>query len=273
MIPVETSYFNFVDIGIIGICFIFVLLGYIRGLTKEFLSICSWGLATTISFIGVHHVSGLFENLIKISIIRYGVSFILLFVITLMFFLLLTSIAADKVAQTKLKDANKALGGIFGIIKAFIIVLSIMVVTIVFAPCGSVMDTVNASKIGPYIKSIALDCCVAMKGYFKSDDFKEICKYFDKDLPTIRAVDPAEEMKKLAVPQISKTVYNKDEHTSQSAKNAQEREDGYNSRRDKFIRRQMAIGQNEGHRKEDVHAQKPLKNKITAEALNNLVNE
>ena len=264
MIPVETSYFNLVDCGIIGVCLLFVAFGYVRGITKEVLSLCSWSIATVISFAGTNYVSTLFDDMIKIPIIRQAVSFILLFVVSLMFFLLLTAMAAEKVAQTRFCDANKALGGIFGIIKAFIIVLVAMIITLVFAPKGSVMDSVNASKIGPYIKDVAIDCCVSLKTYLKSEDFRELCRYFDKDVPTIEPANQTEEMKKLAVPQISQAVYDKEAE--------------YNKRREKFIRRQTALGQApvQTQKEETAPANEPEKKakpKITKETLNKLAQE
>lgn len=265
MIPIETSYFNFVDCCIIGICLLFVIFGYLRGLTKEFLSICSWGLAFIISFFGVHYVSSLFDDLIKLAIVRYAVAFILLFVVTLTFFLLLASILSDKVAQTRFCDANKALGGIFGIVKGFVIALCITIGIIVFTPQGHVMQSINSSKIGPYVKDIAIECCVSLKDYLKSDEFRNICKYFDKELPPIQASDSAEEMKKLAIPQVSKIVYNREDNAAKMNKKEDVKEAEYNKRRDKYIRRQAAIGQK---KKDD----KTQHNKITAETLNRLVN-
>lgn len=245
MIPVEPSYFNYIDAAIILTIAIFVLFGYTKGFVKEFLGLISWCVSFCISWLLCPYVANLFKNLIKLSPLRTGIAFVFAFVVTLMLFLLITTILSDKISESRLNSANKSIGGMFGFVKAFAVLLIICIITMVFSPKGSFMQSINESKLGSFVKDYAIDACDAMKAFLRSDDFQRLASCFgrggtidENDRP-----DSSKEAKQLAEPKISKVIYQKD-------KNAQ-KEEGYNARRDAFIRKQAAIGPN--------HTEKPAK--------------
>lgn len=247
MIPAEISYFNWVDIAIIFLMLIFVFFGYIRGLIKEVFGLVSWGLAFILSWFSCNYVGELFKDLIKIQDIRIGVGFILVFVVSLTFFLLTTALISDKVNEGKLRDANKAIGGVFGFIKAFVVVLAICMVTIIFASKGKFDQSLDKSKFGPHMKEYAMESCAALKKYLKSEQFRQLSSYLTHGSIVDEFVkkDPNKEMKKLAEPKISEAVFLK--HA----------EEAYQARREKYLRQQAAIGpENEAIEAEKVVAKK-----------------
>ena len=251
MIPVEISYFNWVDIAIIFLMLIFVFFGYFRGFIKEVFGLISWGLAFILSWFSCNYVGGLFKDLIKIQDIRIGLGFILVFVVSLTLFLLTTALISEKVNEGKLRAANKAIGGVFGFIKAFVVVLAICMVTIIFASKGNFDKALDKSKFGPHMKEYAIESCAALKKYLKSEQFKQLSSYLAHGdiVNDFVKKDPSKDVKKLAEPKISEAVFLK--HA----------EEAYNARREKFLRQQAAIGpENEEVEPKEVPAVKDEKN-------------
>lgn len=234
MIPAEVSYFNWVDILAIALTLIFVIFGYIRGFVKEFLSLFSWGASVAASLFLYPYVSDLFINLIRVPIVRLAVGFILTFVVTLMLFLVSTSMISEKVAQTCFNDINKAIGGVFGIVKSCVVLICLCLLIIVFAPQGECMNAINRAKIGVLFKDISINVCSSIKEICRSPQFK---KFFDSYGAgfTKKKFDAEKVAKDLSIPKISKIVYQKGDP-------AETKEQMRKEYREDFIRKQAVIG-------------------------------
>lgn len=234
MIPAEVSYFNWVDILAIVLTLIFVIFGYIRGFVKEFLSLFSWGTSVTASLFLYPYVSDLFINLIRVPIVRSAVGFILTFVVILMLFLVSTSMISEKVAQTCFSDINKAIGGVFGIVKSCVVLICLCLLVIVFAPQGECMNAINNAKIGVIFKETAINVCSSIKELCHSPQFKEFFDSYGASF-TNKKFDAEKVAKDLSIPKISKIVYQKDD----PAKTKEQMRKEY---REDFMRKQAVIG-------------------------------
>lgn len=232
MIPAQVSYFNYVDISIIVIMFLFVLFGYVRGLVKEICSLFSWTFTSIAAMYTCRYVADLFKELIKVDVIRSVVGYVISFVVILMLLLMITSIISEKVAQSKFCNVDKAIGGMFGIIKSFIIILFIVCIAVIFAPKSALITGIDNSKIGPYVKDIAIDVCNDLKTFLKSQEFKAMYEHMNNNLTTPKKTNAAADVKQLAIPKISKIVYEKkDKEVIQKM-------------RDDYLRKNAAIGPN-----------------------------
>ena len=211
MIPPEIQYFNCFDIFALLITCAFMFFGYIRGLVKEVLSLVSWGVSFFITYLLYSYANDILTPYVSQPIVRKFLSVLLPFVLSITFFLLLTSIISEKVAETKFKSVNKPLGGIFGFLKAAIILCIAFFMLIVFDK-NETFKVMHNAKISSIFKDISFD---ALK-YIKEN--KNDLQLFFEDLfgkmPVIQSEKSKEEEALfLANPSISETVYKKNGKT------------------------------------------------------------
>ncbi len=118
--------FDFALIGILGAS---SLLGVIRGLIKELLSLVAFGLAFLAAIWwgpGLSDVSLL--NWVRHDYLRLGISYALLFVLTLLAVGLLNMAMAAMIRSTGLSPADRGLGGLFGLVRGVLLVLVLVVI-------------------------------------------------------------------------------------------------------------------------------------------------
>lgn len=114
------------DYLVIAIVVISAILGLIRGLVKEILSLCAYVAA----FIGAiwwgPRLSTLISGLIENPLLRTAVSYLLVFVAVLLLVGLLNMTLAALISKTGLTPADHGLGGIFGFLRGVVIVLALV---------------------------------------------------------------------------------------------------------------------------------------------------
>lgn len=118
--------FDFALIGILGAS---TLLGVIRGLIKELLSLVAFGLAFLAAIWwgpGLSDVSLL--GWVRHDYLRLGISYALLFVLTLLAVGLLNMAMAAMIRSTGLSPADRGLGGLFGLVRGVLLVLVLVII-------------------------------------------------------------------------------------------------------------------------------------------------
>lgn len=139
--------YNWVDYIILGVFFFSILAGLMRGIVKEVLSILTWVAAFIIASLFAGRLAELFthsnsgQSIISgassaagvnaeqsISIVSLGLSFVCLFLVTLIIGSLFTNVISRAVDSAGIGIANRLFGAIFGIFRGFLINLLIVFV-------------------------------------------------------------------------------------------------------------------------------------------------
>lgn len=114
------------DYLVLGIVIISGLLGLLRGLVKEILSLCAYVAA----FIGAvwwgPRVSDWLDPVIDNPLLRTGLSYLAVFLVVLLLVGLLNITLATLVNKTGLTPADHGLGGLFGVLRGSLIVLGLV---------------------------------------------------------------------------------------------------------------------------------------------------
>jgi membrane protein required for colicin V production len=120
--------FNWIDVTITGVIVVSILISLIRGFIREALSLIIWGLALYVSLKFAHPFSTLFSGHINNDSIRVGVSFVCLFVLTLMGGALLSYVLSLLVEKTGLSGSDRLMGMIFGFLRGVLVVAVLLLI-------------------------------------------------------------------------------------------------------------------------------------------------
>ncbi len=116
--------FDFGVLGIIGVSFV---LGLMRGLIKELLSLVAYGLAFLAAvWWGPALSAQWLLHWVTQDYLRIGIAYFALFVATLLAVGLVNMALAAMVRGTGLSPADRGLGGLFGIVRGLLLVLIIV---------------------------------------------------------------------------------------------------------------------------------------------------
>lgn len=207
MIPPEIQYFNCFDILALLITCAFMLFGYIRGLVKEALSVLSWCISFFVTYLLYSYANDILMPYIAQAIVRKFLSVLIPFVLSITFFLLLTSIISEKIASSKFSSVNKPLGGIFGFLKAAVILCLSFFFLIVFDKNENFKVMHNA-KIASIFKEVSFDILKYVKE--NRNDLQLFFEDLFGNMPVVQSKKSKEEEALfLANPSISETVYKK----------------------------------------------------------------
>lgn len=125
-VPANISGLNWIDVTIIGVILVSVLISLIRGFVREALSLVIWAAAAYLALTFSHDFSTFFIGHIVSPSIRLGVSFMILFVLTLIAGAVLSYILSLLVEKTGLSGSDRMLGVIFGFARG-VLVVSVLV--------------------------------------------------------------------------------------------------------------------------------------------------
>lgn len=113
---------NLFDFGILGIVFISCLIGFLRGLTKETLSLSSWISAGALTFISYHFLKGFLESKIQNPMMADLASIGITFVFFLVSFSFLSYLLSSWVQNSVFGGVDRSLGSLFGFARGVIVV-------------------------------------------------------------------------------------------------------------------------------------------------------
>ena len=117
---------NWFDLTIIGVVVVFAVIGVVRGLIKEVLSLTSWVLAFWAAFTFADPASAVFEPYIDTPVLRIITSFAVLFISTLLLLTIISFLIHKLLSVSGIRGTDRALGGMFGGLKGLVIIAALM---------------------------------------------------------------------------------------------------------------------------------------------------
>ncbi len=118
--------FDFAFLGILGAS---TLLGVIRGLIKELLSLVAFGLAFVAAIWWGPSLAGVnLLNWVSHEYLKLGIAYAALFVSTLLAVGLINMAMAAMIKTTGLSPADRGLGALFGLLRGILLVLVLVVI-------------------------------------------------------------------------------------------------------------------------------------------------
>lgn len=125
---------NAVDISVLAIMAISVLMGLMRGLTREILGLLTWAGSAFAAYVTHPLSSGIAKGYIANPMIADWVSGIVMFVIFLIAFSIIANVLAGAVRESALGGVDRSLGFAYGIARGAILLCAIEVVFTLFTP-------------------------------------------------------------------------------------------------------------------------------------------
>lgn len=116
-----------VDFAIIGLIFISLITGLVRGFIKEVFSLGFWLLAIWVGLSFSRDLSDFLEPVISSSPVRMAASFVMLFVVTLTLGGLIRFLLGALIKKTGLTFFDRIGGLVFGVVRGMVIVAVIVV--------------------------------------------------------------------------------------------------------------------------------------------------
>ncbi len=143
-----------IDYAIIGLISISLIIGLFRGLIREAFALVTWGIAAWIGFRFSTAFAVLLENAIAIPSARLAISFIILFVLTLIIGAIINQLLSALVQKTGLTGTDRLAGLLFGIGRG-IIVITLLVMLAGLTPLP---DTPwwKESQLIPHFQNLAV---------------------------------------------------------------------------------------------------------------------
>ena len=117
---------NWFDAGILVVGLLFTVIGVVRGFIREVLSLISWVLAFWVAFTYAETVAAWLTTYIDAPLLRVVAGFAALFICTLLVLTIVSVLIHKLLALSAIKGTDRALGGLFGGVKAFVVVAALM---------------------------------------------------------------------------------------------------------------------------------------------------
>ena len=111
---------TWIDYCIVAIALISVLVGVLRGFTREVLSLSTWIIAFVAAALFGRHASTLLENLLADPALREAVACGIVFFATLIVGAIVTHFAVQAVRDSRFSASDRTLGGGVGVLRAVI---------------------------------------------------------------------------------------------------------------------------------------------------------
>ena len=123
---------NEVDTAILVVIVLSCIFGLWTGLVKEVLSLLTWIAALLAARVYSEGLSELFVNVIDNGSVRYATAFVIIFIVIMMLGRILNNQLSELLISTRLKLADRVLGGMFGIARGALIVMLILFISNLF---------------------------------------------------------------------------------------------------------------------------------------------
>ncbi len=151
------SFFNFLDYMYILLMLLSSLAGFVRGVTKEILSLLSWIGAGFVAIILAPFFSPLIHQYIENSKISHELSIGLAYILTLIVMLITSSLISQSVKSSSLSNVDRSLGVIFGLLRSIFLLLMVAIIILLFNVKTQKYNLLKESQLTKFTCSIAKD--------------------------------------------------------------------------------------------------------------------
>jgi len=114
---------NWVDYVILAIIGVSVIIGLLRGFTREALSLAGWVVAIWVTVTFTDQLQDLFVPYVKSAPVRIGLAVVILFLLTLLVAALVNYLAMELIDKSGLAVSDRIIGIVFGFARGFALVV------------------------------------------------------------------------------------------------------------------------------------------------------
>lgn len=117
-----------IDVAISAFFIISILIGLYRGFIKEALSVVAWVLAAVVAFTFGELVSAYIKPFIKQEPLNLAVAYVVVFLIAIIILSIIAHVVSQLFASFGMKGIDRTLGGVFGVLRAALVVAMLILV-------------------------------------------------------------------------------------------------------------------------------------------------
>lgn len=143
---------NAVDIGVLVVFGISCIAGFMRGFTRETLGLFTWLGSTMATYFALPLLGGIAREHITNPMIADAVTSLVLFIIFLIIFSLISGAIANSVKRSRLGSIDHAMGTVFGIIRAIVIICGVEIVLSTFTLRPHQSLSIQQARFTPMIR-------------------------------------------------------------------------------------------------------------------------
>jgi membrane protein required for colicin V production len=140
-----------VDLILLGVMFLSALIGFVRGLVREVLSIAAWVGAAAVAITCVPFARPLVSGLVPSPEWVDPSAYILLFVVSLIVFSLIAKVIGGAVRSSAVGGVDRSLGLLFGLARGAALAIAAYIVAGMAVPVDRWPEQVLESRALPYI--------------------------------------------------------------------------------------------------------------------------
>ena len=168
------------DIAILGLIFISVIVGLLRGFTKELTSIAAWVISIYLALNFYKPVSQYLTAYIKQQWLSNFAGSAIVFVGSLFILSMVGYLISKAVASTGIKGTDRVLGSVLGLVRGVLIVAVFMVIASIFNVKGT--SWWNESQVVPHLLPIANAINSVLPDNFKINESTESAQPGDSSM-------------------------------------------------------------------------------------------
>jgi membrane protein required for colicin V production len=190
---------NMIDLGVILIIGFSILVGILRGATREVLGIAGWIGAFAVVFYGLSLFRPLGRHYIQNPMIADIVVAGVLFILSLAVFILISRLIASSVKGSIFGGLDRSLGLVFGLVRGVLLVCLAYLTMSFFYPVKDIPQNVKTARFMPWIAQGANE----LKRLIPKD-------YLPRDLKQTTMINPldAKDLLENSLPNLEETVKN-----------------------------------------------------------------
>lgn len=145
-----------VDVIILGIILLSCMFGVFRGLVKEALSLAFWFGAALLAMNFSTELAPRFALISDSTVVRQSAAFVAIFVLTVFAGGIISNLLSKLMNKAGLGGVDRALGGLFGIIRGIVIVaVLVMLAALLAARVPAINGILGDSILVPYVMVLA----------------------------------------------------------------------------------------------------------------------
>jgi membrane protein required for colicin V production len=177
------------DLGVGIALFVGGVWSLFRGLTREVLSILGIVTAFLLSARGYPYVARALETLIAQAWLRQTVGFMLIFLSTMVLYVIFARLLQRLVKAAGLSLPDRLLGGLFGLIKVAVIITALCLVTAQFFPAFATQLAHEATLAPAFFRAADLLSTLLPTG--ATDEFQRFYQHIHQQFPAVVPPAPA----------------------------------------------------------------------------------